>query len=44
MKSGKVYYRDIFAGTLTKDVDGYTFRYDEGYLDNVFIHRPISSN
>lgn len=21
MKSGKVYYRDTFAGTLTKDVD-----------------------
>ena len=21
MKSGKVYYRDIFSGTLTKDVD-----------------------
>ena len=34
MKSGKVYYRDTFAGTLTKDVDGYTFRYDEGYLDD----------
>ena len=28
MKSGTVYYRDIPAGTLVKDADGYLFRYD----------------
>ena len=28
MNQGTVYYRDIKAGTLTCDVDGYTFRYD----------------
>ena len=34
MKSGKVYFRDIFAGTLTKDETGYVFRYDEAYFIN----------
>ena len=33
-KSGKVYYRDQLAGTLTKDADGYLFRYDEAYFVN----------
>ena len=28
MKSGTVYYRDIPAGVLVKDDDGYLFRYD----------------
>ena len=34
MKSGTVYYRDIPAGTLTRDAQGYTFRYDSSYLAN----------
>lgn len=29
MKSGTVYYRDIPAGVLIKDDDGYLFRYDD---------------
>ena len=32
MNQGTVYYRDIKAGTLTRDADGYTFRYDPIYL------------
>lgn len=32
MKRGKVYYRNILAGTLDKDASGYTFAYDERYL------------
>ena len=32
MNKGIVYYRDIVAGTLTRDSDGYTFRYDPMYL------------
>ena len=32
MKSGTVYYRDIPAGTLVKDADGYLFRYDPLYF------------
>ena len=34
MKSGTVYYRDIPAGTLTRDAQGYTFRYNHSYLAN----------
>lgn len=32
MKTGIVFYRDIPAGTLTKDAGGYTFRYNADYL------------
>ena len=32
MNKGTVYYRDIVAGTLTRDADGYTFRYAPTYL------------
>ena len=32
MKSGTVYYRDIPAGTLTRDAQGYTFCYNPSYL------------
>ena len=32
MKSGTVYYRDIPAGTLVKNEDGYLFRYDPLYF------------
>lgn len=31
MKSGTVYYRDIPAGTLVRDAQGCTFRYDPSY-------------
>jgi serine/threonine-protein kinase HipA len=32
MKSGTVYYRDIPAGVLVKDDDGYLFRYNPLYF------------
>ena len=38
MTSGTVYYRDIKAGILAKDDDGYLFRYDALY----FAHEPTS--
>ena len=34
MKKGLVYYRETLAGELTKDAEGYTFRYDNGYFSN----------
>ena len=34
MKVGKVYCGDAFAGTLTQDVDGFVFRYDDAYFSN----------
>ena len=32
MKRGTVYYRDIPAGELVKDDEGYLFRYDPTYF------------
>lgn len=32
VRSANVYYRDVKAGTLTRDADGYVFRYDRDYL------------
>ena len=34
MKQGTVYFRGIPAGTLTKDENGYTFRYADAYFAN----------
>lgn len=34
MKTGKVLYKDIFAGIITEDEDGYSFTYDEEYLNS----------
>jgi len=33
MKQAKIYLRDQLAGILTEDENGYSFCYDEGYLD-----------
>lgn len=33
-KTGKVFYRDVLAGTLSKGADGYVFLYDEAYFLN----------
>ena len=32
MKTAAIFDKDKRAGTLTEDADGYTFRYDAGYL------------
>lgn len=32
MKQGTVFYRDITAGVISKDADGYVFRYDPMYF------------
>ena len=34
MNKGTVYYRDTPAGTLSRDADGYLFRYDPIYFAN----------
>jgi serine/threonine-protein kinase HipA len=34
MNKGTVYYRDVPAGTLVRDTEGFTFRYDASYLNN----------
>lgn len=32
IKKGKVYLRNLFAGTITEDEDGFSFQYDPDYL------------
>lgn len=34
MKKGLVYKKEIFAGTIWENEDGYFFQYDEKYLAN----------
>ena len=34
MRRGKVYYDNVFAGIITEDEHGYSFVYDEAYLDS----------
>lgn len=34
MKSATVYYRDIPAGTISRDAEGYVFRYGDGYFSD----------
>lgn len=34
MNRGIVYYRDVPAGTLERDAEGFTFRYNASCLDN----------
>jgi len=34
MKTGKVFYRDIFAGIITEDENGYSFAYSEEYFNS----------
>jgi len=40
-RRAKIYYTDLFAGTLAEDETGYTFKYDEAYLQNPNT-QPIS--
>jgi len=32
MKQGNVYFKNILAGTIREDEDGFTFQYDHDYL------------
>ena len=32
MKRAHVYYKDVFAGQLTEDENGFTFQYDSDYV------------
>jgi len=34
MKRGKVFYKNIFAGIVFRDDDGYGFEYDKKYLNS----------
>ena len=40
-KTGKVFYKEIFAGVITEEENGYKFQYDTGYLSNPDA-KPVS--
>jgi len=40
-KSGKVYYKNLFAGIIKEDENGISFTYNEEYLSNKDV-RPVS--
>jgi serine/threonine-protein kinase HipA len=40
-RKAKIYFADHFAGTIAEDESGYTFEYDETYLQNPDA-QPIS--
>lgn len=40
---GKVYFKDLFAGIIKEDENGFSFRYEDAYLKNAEA-RPISLN
>lgn len=41
MRKANVYYKNNFAGIITENEDGYTFQYDEGFLNSTPV-KPIS--
>ena len=41
MRSGKVFYKDEFAGTIQEDANGVSFTYDKNYLKPE-IAKPVS--
>lgn len=41
MRKGKVYYKNNLAGIIAENEDGYTFQYNEQFLNSTFA-KPIS--
>jgi serine/threonine-protein kinase HipA len=41
MRQGQVFYKSSLAGIITETDDGYTFQYEEAYLDNP-ASKPVS--
>ncbi|MDM1043192.1 MULTISPECIES: HipA N-terminal domain-containing protein [Empedobacter] len=41
MRKGLVYYKNQFAGTISENENGYIFKYDQEYLNNL-ESKPIS--
>ncbi|MHB1050891.1 MAG: HipA N-terminal domain-containing protein [Bacteroidota bacterium] len=41
MRSATIYFKEVFAGVLTEDEEGYTFSYDPEYLNKKDV-KPIS--
>ena len=41
MRKGNVYYKNILAGTIVEDGEGFTFQYDDAYL-KASAAKPVS--
>ncbi len=41
MRTGQVFYKNILAGIITESDEGYTFQYDDIYLNNA-VSKPVS--
>lgn len=41
MRQGQVFYKNILAGIITENDDGYTFQYEKNYLNNP-ASKPVS--
>lgn len=41
MRAANIFYKDNFAGIISENEDGYTFQYDETYLNTVDA-KPVS--
>lgn len=41
MRKGKVYYKDLLAGTISEESDGITFVYDKEYIETENA-KPVS--
>ncbi len=39
MKSGKVFYKETFAGIITEEDEGYSFTYDTDYLNSEYAEQ-----
>jgi serine/threonine-protein kinase HipA len=43
MRMGNVYYKNNLAGIIAENEDGYTFQYDDDFLNSSSV-KPISLN
>ena len=41
MRKGNVYYKNNLAGIIAENEDGYTFKYDDAFLNSISV-KPIS--
>lgn len=41
MRQARVFYKDVLAGTISEDDEGYTFQYDTEFLSNT-ESKPVS--
>lgn len=38
MRKGNVYYKNVLAGIITENEDGYTFQYNDEFLNSIYAN------